>query len=325
MTRPDMGERPAAEAEADPAAGDGVVLCVGEALIALTPIRGSLRHAAQLSVSAAGAELNVAVHLARQGIRARFAGRVGDDPFGQRLRDVLRLEGVDDGPLEVDPDLPTGVYAKDPAATGTAVLYYRRGSAATRMRTLPPGALNAVDLVHLSGITPALSPECDALVAGLLDAPGLVTSFDVNYRPGLWPAAEAAPRLLELALRAGTVFVGLDEAARLWDVATPADVRALLPGVAELIVKDSSIEATAFTPEGTWVEPALLVEVVEPVGAGDAFAAGYLSTRRRGKSAVAALRRGHALAAQVLTSHSDTGPPRDRALPTTDARHAPAD
>lgn len=323
MTPPHEGEIPTAQT--DPAADEGVVLCVGEALIALTPTRGSLRRATQLSVSAAGAELNVAVHLARLGLRARFAGRVGDDPFGQRLRDALRLEGIDDGPLEVDPDLPTGVYAKDPAATGTAVLYYRRGSAATRMRSLPPDALHGVDLVHLSGITPALSPECDALVAGLLDTPGLVTSFDVNHRPGLWPADEAAPRLLELARRAGTVFVGLDEAARLWDVATPADVRALLPGVAELIVKDSSIEATAFTPQGTTVEPALPVEVVEPVGAGDAFAAGYLSTRRRGKPADAALRRGHALAAQVLTSHSDSGPPRAHGLPTTDARHAPAD
>lgn len=323
MTRPDTGG--SAAADADPAAADGVVLCVGEALIALTPIRGSLREATQLSVSAAGAELNVAVHLARQGLRARFAGRVGDDPFGQRLRDVLRHEGVDDGPLEVDPDLPTGVYAKDPAATGTAVLYYRSGSAATRMSRLPRGALQGVDLVHLSGITPALSPECDALVARLLDAPGLVTSFDVNHRAGLWPAAEAAPRLLELAGRAGTVFVGLDEAARLWDVATPADVRALLPDVTELVVKDSSIEATAFTPEGTWVEPALPVEVVEPVGAGDAFAAGYLSARRRGKQPDAALRRGHELAAEVLTSHNDTGPPSDRALPQVDAVPAPRD
>ncbi|MFN3340734.1 MAG: sugar kinase [Dietzia sp.] len=323
MTRSDTGGSPAAGA--DPAADDPVVLCVGEALIALTPLCGSLREATQLSVSAAGAELNVAVHLARQGMRARFAGRVGDDPFGQRLRDVLRHEGVDDGPLEVDPDLPTGVYAKDPAATGTAVLYYRSGSAASRMRALPPGALHGVDLVHLSGITPALSAECDALVAGLLDTPGPATSFDVNHRPGLWSAADAASRLLELAGRAGTVFVGLDEAARLWDVATPADVRALLPDVAELVVKHSSIEATAFTPHGTTVEPALPVDVVEPVGAGDAFAAGYLSARRLGKPVDAALRRGHALAAQVLTSHSDTGPPRDSAPPTPDARPAPAD
>jgi 2-dehydro-3-deoxygluconokinase len=309
VSRPHDGDVSAAEA--DPTGDDGVVLCVGEALIALTPTRGSLREATDLAVSPAGAELNVAVHLARLGLRSRFAGRVGDDPFGQRLRDALRLEGVDDGPLEVDPDLPTGLYAKDPAATGTAVLYYRRGSAATRLRTLPPGALAGVDLVHLSGITPALSPDSDALVTGLLDTPGLVTSFDVNHRPALWPAEEAGPRLLKLAARATTVFVGLDEAARLWAVATAADVRDLLPDLVELVVKDGATAATAFTPEGTAVEPALPVQVVEPVGAGDAFAAGYLASRRRGEPAGAALRCGHALAAQVLTSHSDNGtPPR---------------
>jgi 2-dehydro-3-deoxygluconokinase len=104
------------------------------------------------------------------------------------------------------------------------------------------------------------------------------------------------------------VFVGL---ARLWDVKTASDVRALLPQLTELVVKDGGTAATAFTPEGTAVEPALQVEVVEPVGAGDAFAAGYLASRRRGEPADAALRCGHALAAQVLTSHSDNGaPPR---------------
>ena len=292
--------------------GDGVVLCVGEALIALTPTRGSLRTATDLAVSAAGAELNVAVHLARLGLRSRFAGRVGDDPFGQRLRDALRLEGVDDGPLEIDRDRPTGVYAKDPAASGTAVLYYRHGSAATEMRTLPAGALEGVDLVHLSGITPALSPECAALVAELLDTPRLATSFDVNHRPALWSATEAGPRLLELAGRATMVFVGLDEAARLWGVATAADVRDLLPGVVELVVKDGGTEASAFTAEGTAVEPSLPVQVVEPVGAGDAFAAGYLASRRQGEQPGQALRRGHVLAARVLTSHSDNGaPPRE--------------
>ncbi|WP_052664506.1 sugar kinase [Nitriliruptor alkaliphilus] len=309
MSRPHDGHVPTTEAA--PCGDDGVVLCVGEALIALTPTRGSLREAADLAVSPAGAELNVAVHLARLGLRSRFAGRVGDDPFGQRLRDALQFEGVDDGPLEVDPDLPTGLYAKDPSATDTAVLYYRRDSAATRLRTLPPGALAGVGLVHLSGITPALSPECDALVTELLDTPGLITSFDVNHRPALWSAEEAGPKLLELAARATTVFVGLDEAARLWDVATAADVRDLLPDPVELVVKDGATAATAFTPGGTAVEPALPVQVVEPVGAGDAFAAGYLASRRRGEPADAALRRGHELAAQVLTSHSDNAtPPR---------------
>jgi 2-dehydro-3-deoxygluconokinase len=95
VTRPHEGDIPAADAERT--SGDGVVLCVGEALIALTPTRGSLRTATDLEVSPAGVELNVAVHLARMGLRSRFAGRVGDDPLGQRLRDALRLEGVDDG------------------------------------------------------------------------------------------------------------------------------------------------------------------------------------------------------------------------------------
>ena len=186
------------------------------------------------------------------------------------------------------------------------------------MRTLPPGALDGVDLVHLTGVTPALSTECAELVAQLLDTPGLVTSFDVNHRPALWSTAEAGPGLLGLAARARTVFVGLDEAARLWDVETVDDVRDLLPGVKELVVKDGGTAATAFSSEGTAVEPALPVQVVDPVGAGDAFAAGYLASRREGEQPGQALRRGHALAARVLTSHSDNGPsPRGSATALT--------
>ena len=291
-----------------------VVLCAGEPLIVLTPTTGSARDAPELSVGAAGAELNVAVHLARLGVPARFAGRVGDDPFGHRLRDTLVAEGVDVAALELDPELPTGVYVKDPGPTGTAVLYYRRGSAATRFDALAPGALDGVGLVHLTGITPALSPACADLVARLLRDPDRRTSFDVNHRPALWPAADAAEPLLAMARLADTVFVGLDEANRLWHTAAPDDVRALLPAVPELVVKDGPHAATAYLPDGTASEPALPVDIVEPVGAGDAFAAGYLAARLTGGPVPGALRQGHVLAAAALTATSDQGRAPDRRL-----------
>lgn len=292
----------------------GSVLCVGEAMVALTPTAGPLRTATDLAVSAAGAELNVAIHLSRLGIAARFAGRVGDDPFGHLLRDALIAEGVDVTGLELDPTLPTGLYAKDPGGGDTVVHYYRAGSAATRMGELADGALDGVGLVHLTGITPALSPACAGLVSRLLRDPSCTVSFDVNHRPALWSAADAAAPLLELARRADVALVGLDEAARLWGTANPDDVRALLPDVGELVIKDGGRAATAYVGDRGFVVAALPVDVVEPIGAGDAFAAGYLAGRLSGATPTLALRQGHVVAAATLTEHSDNGRTPDRHL-----------
>jgi 2-dehydro-3-deoxygluconokinase len=289
------------------------VLCVGEALVALTPPRGeSLVTAGELHVSSAGAEANVAVHLARLGVPARFAGGVGNDPLGRRLARSLSSAGVDLSALELDPELPTGLYLKDPSAIGTNVYYYRSESPITRLDRLPPEALTAVDHVHLSGITPGLSAACLRLTRSLLEGPH-TTSFDVNYRSPLWSVEEAAPLLLGLARRADLVFVDQDEAHRLWGAVAAADVRALLPDV-ELVVKDGAHAAYAFLGAHHADAQALRVDVVEPVGAGDAFAAGYLSARRAGDSLAASLRVGHALAAHVLTSVHDQGGELDAEL-----------
>jgi len=135
-------------------------------------------------------------------------------------------------------------------------------------------------------------------------------SFDVNYRAGVWPVAVAAPRLRALADRADVVLVGLDEAAVLWGAATPADVRTLLPGPARVVVKDGAVGATELGAEGPVSVPAHRVEVLEPVGAGDAFAAGYLGALLRDRPAAAALQEGHDLAALALVSTTDV--PRRR-------------
>jgi sugar/nucleoside kinase (ribokinase family) len=187
------------------------------------------------------------------------------------------------------------------ADAATRVYYYRAGSAASRLgpeTPVPPAALT-----HLSGITPALSGSCAALVDRLLSERRC--SFDVNYRPGLWTVNSAAPALLDLAARASIVFVGLDEAQTLWGVSSAADVRALLPRPSVLVVKDGAVGATSFHPGGTDFVPTPPVEVTEPVGAGDAFAAGYLAGLLRFFPETDRLALGHRVAAAALAVTGD--------------------
>ncbi len=279
-------------------------------MVLVTPDRPEpLERAAAFRLDVAGAESNVASHLARAGVPAAWASAVGDDALGRRLTATLEARGVDTSLVLVDPDAPTGVFFKDPGSGATRVLYYRRGSAASRLgpsyaAKLP---LTAAPLVHVSGITAALSESCRALldeVIAVRASAGRPVSFDVNYRPALWDHDVAAPELLDLARRCDLVFVGRDEAATLWGTSSAADVRDLI-GTGKLIVKDGDVGAHAFIGDEAHFVAAETVEVVEPVGAGDAFAAGYLAAELAGASPADALARGHRFAAAALATMGD--------------------
>lgn len=280
------------------------VTCVGESMALVAPDPPApLDRGGPMRLDVAGAESTVACYLAMLGARAAWASRVGDDPLGRLVRSRIAAYGVDTSMVTVDPDAPTGVFFKDPGER-TVVYYYRAGSAASRLG--PDLVPSLSGLVHLSGITPALSASCAALVEAVLAAP-VTVSFDVNYRPGLWPVARAAPVLAELAGRADVTFVGLDEARTLWDTATAEDVRALLPGPGVLVVKDGGNGAVSFGPSGTVFAAAPAVDVVEPVGAGDAYAAGYLYGVLHDLPEPARLRLGHLVAAAALRVTGDVG------------------
>ncbi len=259
-------------------------------------------------VDAGGAESNVAAHVAALGHRAVWFSALGADALGRRVARQLAARGVDVSRVRFDDAHPTGLYVKDP---GNGVLYYRGGSAAAHLSAADADEVSfeGVDLLHVSGITAAISESaCDFLARVMERAHehGVPVSFDVNHRAPLWDAAIAAPVLLELARSADIVLVGRDEAETLWGTATAAEARALLPDVAELIVKDGDVGATAFVGADEVFVPALAVEVVEPVGAGDAFAGGYLAGLLSGAPVADRLQAGHGRAARTLQTTRDS-------------------
>jgi 2-dehydro-3-deoxygluconokinase len=289
------------------------LLAIGETLVQLAPLPGStVAMGSCLQLAPGGAESNVAMSCARLGHRSVWASRVGADHLSRALVAEIGASGVETR-VEVDTDRLSAVYVKVPRPNcSTTILYYRNGSAAS---TMSPAFLNGLAdlhprIVHVSGITPALSAQCFALTETLLrERPfgQALVSFDINHRPSLW-RVDAARVLRDFAGLADVVFVGLDEAERLWGVERADQVRALLPDVPFLVVKDGAHEAVQFGPEGTTRVPALPVEVLEPVGAGDAFAAGWLAGALRDLPARQRLLLGHHIAAAVLRSHTDQAP-----------------
>ncbi|PXY28516.1 sugar kinase [Prauserella flavalba] len=298
------------------------VLCVGEALAVFVPAEpGPADEVRTWRRTVGGAESNVARALAALGVPSAFAGAVGDDAFGRALVGELAAEGVDVRGVRADPARPTGLYVKENGASGTVMRYYRAGSAASAMgpELLSTVDLDGVRLVHLSGITPALSPGCHDLVRALLDAPreNRLVSFDVNWRPALWAGRDPA-EVAALAARADLVLTGEDEAGQVWGTGEPARLRALLPGPATVVVKHGERGATLLECGRAPVfEPALAVDVVEPVGAGDAFAAGFLAATLRGEDARTRLRAGHLQAAATLLTRDDVSAPLPRGVVAT--------
>jgi 2-dehydro-3-deoxygluconokinase len=285
------------------------VLCLGETMALFVPAEpGPPDEVVTWTRTVGGAESNVASHLAVLGLRSAWVSAVGDDAFGRAVVSAIASFGVDVSGVVIDPARPTGMYIKESDAAGSPVRYYRSGSAASGLGPALLDGLPPARIVHTSGITPALSDSCLDLMRALVSLPRTFTlSFDLNWRPRLW--ADRDPAVLrELAAAADVVFVGADEAALVWGVATPEEIREFLPEPAALVVKQGEEGVTLFEGDVSVFQPALTVDVVEPVGAGDAFAAGFLSGALAGWSPVRRLRAGHLRAATALLTHHDVGP-----------------
>ncbi|MGI5437481.1 sugar kinase [Streptomyces shenzhenensis] len=232
------------------------VVALGESMVTFLPTRtGRLADVPSFDRAIGGAESNVVCVLAAAGHATRWVSRVGADGFGDHLVAAIGEYGVDVASVRRDPARPTGIYfrtAGDRAGDDHEVAYYRAGSAASAMTVdnVDPAALRAARVLHLSGITAALSDGClDLLRALTASRPGRrpLVSFDVNFRPGLWRDAAAPRVLLDLARGCDLVFVGADEAEAAWGVpADPDAIRALLPEPRVLVVKEGARGATVF-------------------------------------------------------------------------------
>lgn len=297
------------------------VLCLGEAMVVLHPHSdGDLASSSLLRRSVGGAEANVAGGLAGLGVPATFVSRLGADPFGDVVTDDLVRRGV--RVLAERDDLrPTGLYLKDRTSSGSSRMhYYRAGSAAGAMdcelldRPEVFAALAETGLVHTSGITAGILRTGSQLLRRLLELReqlGFTLSVDLNWRPTLWRGRDHTT-LVELLRAADVVLAGADEASAALGAETPEQLRDLLGPRPLLVLKSDAHAASEHGPDGAVTEvPALTVDVVEHVGAGDGFAAGYLAGLVAGLDPVARLRQGHLMAAAVLVVPGDHAPPPD--------------
>ncbi|HEX5418173.1 MAG TPA: sugar kinase [Chloroflexota bacterium] len=298
-----------------PVAKSPEVVSLGEMMVMLVAEEtGPLRTAELFRKHVAGSEANVAIGLARLGHRPGWVSRLGEDEWGVYIRNFLRGEGVDVSQVIFDPEHPTGVAFKERRELGARrVVYYRRGSAASHLRPqdLNPDYFVGARFFHTSGINPAISASAHETVRAaiaLARQAGAVVTFDPNVRLKLWDAATCRKTLREIIPSCDIVLPGQEEAELLTGETDPIRAaRAILTlGTRMVIVKVGAEGSIAVSEEGIVRAPALRLErIVDPVGAGDGFAAGFLSGQLRGLGLTESLRLGNLVGAAAMTVSGD--------------------
>ena len=283
---------------------------------------GPLAHASTMSLGIGGSESNVAIGLQRLGVQAVWCGRVGADSLGQLVEREIRAEGVD-ARIAVDPSAPTGLMIKERRTPATQrVSYYRAGSAGSRITPADVDAqlISDAALLHVSGITPALSPQAEATLRYAIDtarAAGVPVSFDLNFRGNLWSPEGAGSVYRDIIPLVDVVFAGDDEAAI---AVGPGEAKELARRLAALgprqaVIKLGANGALALVNGELYSQPAVPVEALDTVGAGDAFVAGYLAEFITGLDPAERLRTGAATGAFACLVPGDwEGAPRRHEL-----------
>lgn len=252
---------------------------------------GSLATVSDLRLGIGGAESNVAIGLRRLGTTSAWIGRLGRDSVGERIERELRAEGVVLR-TSFDSTAGTGLMMKERRTPqNSRVSYYRRGSAGSRLEPadLDDELIAQSDLLHLTGITPGLSASAEDTTFRALDIAqraGIPVSFDVNHRDGVWSSRDPRATYRRILEAATIVFAGEDEARMLAGPQRGSFEPELIPellhaigdaGPSHVLIKRGALGCAALIDAEVYVQRAVPIEVIDTVGAGDAFAAAYLA------------------------------------------------
>jgi sugar/nucleoside kinase (ribokinase family) len=294
------------------------VVTFGEAMMLLVADQpGPLEAAMAFSKRTAGAETNVAIGLARLGLKVAWCSRLGTDSIGRYLLQSIKAEGIDCSHVVCDAAQRTGFMIKGRVQGGgdPEVEYHRKGSAASLFQ---PGDIDRSWLVgarhlHATGIFAALSENCLATSIASMEAmreQGKTVSFDPNLRPSLWPSVEAMRVTTNnLAFRSDWVLPGIEEGKLLTGRDSPEDISRfyLDAGVPLVIIKLGAEGAYwATLQESAYVPGFPVAQVIDTVGAGDGFAAGVISGMLEGLAVKDAVRRGAWIGSRAVQVLGDT-------------------
>ncbi len=291
------------------------VVTFGETMVLFNPeTEGPLRYVGTFTKSIGGAESNVAIALARLGHKVGWFSKLGQDEFGRFIKSTIMGEDVDVSRVLMDETRPTGIFFKERFSTvNPSVYYYRKNSAASSFKSedIDLSYLCQAKILHITGISLALSTSFrEAIFYAVKEAKkcGVLISFDPNIRLKLWEKEEARKWIIDLAKESDILFPGDDEAELLFGTKDPVEVCRICHDMGIKIValklgkKGSYLSSPEFQGE---VSGYPIENPVDTVGAGDGFAAGFLSAYLENLSLVDCGKRANAVGAMATLVKGD--------------------
>lgn len=291
------------------------VITLGESMVLFKPdSTGPLRYVDSYRKTVGGAETNVAIALTRLGHQTGWISKLGQDEFGRYVQNVIRGEGVDTSRVVFEDQAPTAVFFKERMTNQDPnIYYYRHHSAASLLSPddLDENYLQSAKYLHLSGITPALSESCKETVdeaIKLAKKHKKTIIFDPNIRLKLWSEEKAREVLMEIAGQVDIVLPGIEEGKLLTGSSDPEEIaEVFLHQGAKVVVVKLGSEGAYFATESekAHVSGFQVDEVVDTAGAGDGFAAGFISGLLRGWGYAKAVKFGNRIGAYALSVEGD--------------------
>lgn len=299
------------------------LVTIGETMVAFMPDEKEyIRYARSFGKKTAGAESNVAVGIAKLGHKSGWISKLGKDEFGEFILRELRGEGVDTSEVIKTSDYPTGLMFKQfSAGNETSVFYYRKNSAASTISVddINMEYIKKSKIIHISGITPALSDSCRETIEFIVNEASnnnVIVSFDPNIRLKLWNKDAAKACLTGILVKSNVVLTGLEECEILLNTVDIGEIIKILRGygVNRIAIKLGSKGAVVADDKNVYEIPSFKVEVVDNIGAGDAFDAGFLCGVIEGKAIETCGRMGALMGAFAVSSYGDVEglPDRER-------------
>lgn len=289
------------------------LVTIGETLVAFAPMeKVSIRYASTFSKKIAGAESNVAIGVKKLGHNVGWISRLGKDELGEFVLREIRGEGVDTSFAIWDDEHPTGLMFKQSTSEETSVFYYRKGSAASYLRPkdLPLDYIKSAKILHITGITPALSESClETIMEAIKIARNnnVKICFDPNIRLRLWNKEHATQTIIKILKQIDIALIGQDEGNILFGTENPIKIieECKKFGVNTIAVKLGKEGAFVSDNEKTIKVDAIPTRVIDNVGAGDAFAAGFICGILEGRDIEKCGEMGCRMGELVISSQGD--------------------
>ncbi|WP_323704872.1 sugar kinase [Mammaliicoccus sp. Dog046] len=300
------------------------VLSIGETMIVFSPKEdGPMRYAHDFTTHIAGAETNTLIGLEKLGVKSGWISQLGNDELGHKILSFVRGEGINVDSVTLNNDASTGLFLKEKLNQDqTRVHYYRSNSAASKMTdaNIDLDYVAQFKYLYVTGITPALSENCKKMIFHLIDEAkklGLKIIFDPNLRLKLWAEDEARETLINIIALSDIVLPGISEGAFLFGDTDEEIIanKMIELGASTVVVKLGSKGAFYKDKnEAGYAQASKIVNVIDPVGAGDGFAAGFIAGYINGLSLNEAVEQGCNVGALVTTVKGDV-----EGLPTLEA------